>query len=156
MATPLKAKRAREALDQRLVSFGPPSRYAPPRLGWVRAIRDALGMTAADLAIRMGVTGPAVRSLEKKELDGGARLSSLRRAAEAMDCTFVYAFIPNGSLQQTVERQAGTILEERMKRVRQTMALEAQEGEPTPSSVRTQLEALISSGRLWSQREAKR
>ena len=156
MSTPLKAKRAREALDQRLVPLGPPSLYAPPRLGWVRAIRDALGMTAADLAIRMGVTGPAIRSLEKKELDGGARLSSLRRAAEAMDCTLVYAFIPNGSLQQTVERQAASILDEQMGRVRQTMALEAQEGEPTPSSLQAQLEALIGSGRLWSRRDLKR
>ena len=49
-------------------------------------------------------------------MDGGARLSSLRRAAEAMDCTLVYAFIPNSTLQQTVERQAGTILEKQMKR----------------------------------------
>jgi predicted DNA-binding mobile mystery protein A len=156
MATPTEAKRAREALDQRLVPLGPPSRYAPPRLGWVRGIRDALGMTAADLAARMGVTGPAVRSLENKEMDGGARLSSLRRAAEAMDCTFVYAFIPNSTLQQTVERQAGMILEKQTRRVHQTMALEAQEGEPTPSSVRTQLEVLIGSGRLWSARAAKR
>lgn len=155
MATPADAKRAREALDQRLVPLGPPSRYAPPRLGWVRAIRDALGMTAADLAARMGVTGPAVRSLENKEMDEGARLSSLRRAAEAMGCTLVYAFIPNSSLQQTVERQAGRILEDQMKRVHQTMALEAQEGEALSASVRAQLEALIDSGRLWSERAAK-
>jgi predicted DNA-binding mobile mystery protein A len=156
MATPADAKRAREALDQRLVPLGPPSRYAPPRLGWVRATRDALGMTAADLAARMGVTGPAVRSLENKEMDGGARLSSLRRAAEAMGCTFVYAFIPNIGLQQTVERQAATILDERMTRVHHTMALEAQDGEALASSVRAQLEALIDSGRLWSERVAKR
>jgi predicted DNA-binding mobile mystery protein A len=156
MPTPADAKRAREALDQRLVPLGPPARYASPRLGWVRAIRDALGMTAADLATRMGVTGPAVRSLENKEAGGGVRLSSLRRAAEAMDCTLVYAFIPNGSLQQTVERQAASILDEQMKRVHQTMALEAQEGGALPSSARAQLAALIDSGRLWSQRAAKR
>ncbi len=108
-------------------------------------------MTAADLAARMGVTGPAVRSLETKEMDGGVRLSTLRRAAEAMDCTLVYAFIPNSTLQQTVERQAETILDEQLRRANQTMALEAQEGEPLPSSVRTQLEALIDSRRLWSQ-----
>jgi predicted DNA-binding mobile mystery protein A len=156
MATPADAKRAREGLDQRLVPLGPPSRYVPPPLGWVRAIRDALGMTAADLAARMGVTGPAVRSLENKETDGGARLSSLRRAAQAMDCTLVYAFIPNSSLQHTVERRATTILDERMKRVHQTMALEAQEGAVLPASVRAQLEALIVSGRLWSERDSVR
>jgi predicted DNA-binding mobile mystery protein A len=104
----------------------------------------------------MGVTGPAVRSLENKEMDGGVRLSSLRRAAEAMDCTFVYTFIPNSSLQQTVEKRAAAILDERMKRVNQTMALEAQEGKAAPSSARAQLEGLIGSGRLWSERAAKR
>ena len=156
MATSSNAKRAREALDQRLAPLGPPSRYAPPRLGWVRAIRDALGMTAAQLASRMGVTGPAVRGLEYTELDGGARLSSLRRAAEAMDCTLVYAFMPNTSLQQTVERQAQGILDEQMKRVSQTMALEAQEGEALSASARAQLEALIDSGQLGSKGTAER
>ena len=156
MVSKAGVKRARLALDQRLVSLGPPSLYAPPRLGWVRAIRDALGMTAAELAARMGVTGPAVRSLETKEANGGARLSSLRRAAEAMDCTLVYAFIPNSSLQQTVERQAGRILDEQTKRVHQTMALEAQEVEVPPSADRTRLEAIVDSGRLWSRPVAKK
>jgi predicted DNA-binding mobile mystery protein A len=113
-------------------------------------------MTAAQLALRMGVTGPAVRALENTELDGGARLSSLRRAAEAMDCTLVYAFIPNTSLKQTVERQAESILDEQIKRVSQTMALEAQDGEALSASVRAQLEALIDSGHLWSKRTAGR
>ena len=108
-------------------------------------------MTAAELAARMGITGPAVRSLENKEMEGGARLSSLRRAAEAMDCTLVYAFIPISSLQETVERQAAGILDEQLKRVHQTMALEAQEGEALSSSARNRLEALIDSGHLWSQ-----
>jgi predicted DNA-binding mobile mystery protein A len=148
--------RAREALDDRLVALGPASRYATPRLGWVRAIRDALGMTAAQLAARMSVTAPAVRSLENNEMEGGARLSSLRRAAEAMDCTFVYAFIPNTSLQQTAERQAAAVLGEQLSRVHQTMALEAQEGQPLPASMRAKLEALIASGRLWSASDGQR
>lgn len=150
MATSDDTKRAREALDQRLRQLGPAARFAVPRLGWIRAVRDALGMTAADLGRRMAITDASVRSLEKKEVSGGVRLSSLRRAAEAMDCTFVYAFIPNSSLQQTVERQAAAVLNEQLSRVHQTMALEAQEGEPLPDSVRAQLEALISSGRVWS------
>ena len=113
-------------------------------------------MTAADLAARIGVTGPAVRSLENTEIDGGARLSSLRRAAEAMDCTLVHAFIPNTSLRQTVERQAASLLEEQMRRVNQTMALEDQEGEALPASARAQLEALIASAGLWSKRDSER
>lgn len=136
--------------------MGPPSLYAPPRLGWIRALRDALGMSAADLAARMNISGASVRSLEEKEKTGGIRLSSLRRAAEAMDCTLVYAFIPDTSLEETVQRQARTVLDQQMGRVHQTMALEAQEGEMLPSSLEAQLQAVMDSGRLWSRGGAKK
>lgn len=149
MTTREGTRRAREALDRRLIPLGPPLRYAPPRLGWIRAVRDALGMSAADLAARMGVSGASVRSLEDKEMSGGIRLSSLRRAAEAMDCTLVYAFIPTTRLEETVQRQARRVLDQQMGRVRQTMALEEQEAEMLPSSLEAQLKAVIDSGQLW-------
>ena len=155
MATRSGTRQAREALDRRLVSMQPPAQYAAPRLGWIRAIRDALGMSAADLAARMGISGASVRSLEEKEMTGGIRLSSLRRAAEAMDCTVVYAFIPNTSLEATVRGQARRVLDEQMGRTRQTMALEAQEGDMPSSAVDVQLEAIIDSARLWSGRGDK-
>jgi len=104
----------------------------------------------------MSISGASVRSLEEKEKTGGIRLSSLRRAAEAMDCTLVYAFIPNTSLEETVQRQARTVLDQQMGRVHQTMALEAQEGEVLPSSLEAQLQAVMDSGRLWSRGGAKK
>jgi predicted DNA-binding mobile mystery protein A len=107
-------------------------------------------MSAKDLATRLGVTGYAVRSMEDGERTGGIRMDSLRRAAEAMDCTLVYAFIPNGSLEETVQRQARWILDEQVGRARQTMALEAQEAELSPSSLDAQLNAIVDSGRIWS------
>ena len=155
MATREGTRRAREALDERLVPLGPASRYATPRLGWIRAVRDALGMSAADLATRMGISGASVRSLEETEMSGGIRLSSLRRAAEAMDCTLAYVFIPNESLEHTVQREAHLILDQQLGRVRQTMALEAQESEVAPSSRDAQLQAIVDSGRLWSRRGVK-
>jgi predicted DNA-binding mobile mystery protein A len=150
MATREGTRRAREALDSRLLPLGPASRYAPPRLGWIRAVRDALGMSAADLGVRMGVSGASVRSLEEKETTGGIRLSSLRRAAEAMDCTLVYAFVPASGLEETVRRQAQRVLDEQLGRVHQTMALEEQDGEMLPSAREAQLQSLMGSRRLWS------
>ena len=144
------AAQAREALDRRLIPLGPPSRYAPPRLGWIRAVRDALGMSAASLAIRMGISGASVRSLEENEMAGGIRLSSLQRAAAAMDCTLVYAFIPNEGLQETVLRQAQWVMQQQMRRATQTMALEAQETEMLEVSRETQLRQIIDSWQLWS------
>jgi predicted DNA-binding mobile mystery protein A len=113
-------------------------------------------MSAAELAGRMGVSGASVRSLEEKEATGGIRLSSLRRAAEAMDCTLVYAFIPRESLEATVRQQAQRVLEGQARRVRQTMVLEAQEGELLPSATEAQLQQIIDSGRLWSWGDAKK
>jgi len=155
MATRSATRQARETLDRRLVPMRPTAQYAPPRLGWIRAIRDALGMSAAELATRMGISGASVRSLEQKEMSGGIRLSSLQRAAQAMDCTLVYAFVPNTTLDETVRRQAQRVLDEQIGRTRQTMALEAQEGDMRSSAVDSQLQAIIDSARLWSGRGAK-
>lgn len=142
-------RQAREALDRRLSMLSSASRFAVPQRGWIRAIRDALGMSAADLGARMGISGASVRSLEDKEVSGGVRLSSLQRAAAAMDCTLVYAFVPNESLESTVQRQAASLLNQQMTRLEQTMALEAQEATPGARSLDEQLQAIIDSGKLW-------
>jgi predicted DNA-binding mobile mystery protein A len=112
-------------------------------------------MSAADLGVRMGISGASVRSLEENEVTGGIRLSSLRRAAEAMDCQLVYAVIPNGSLEQTVRRQAQLVLDQQTSRVHQTMALEAQDGESLSASLEAQLRWITDSGRLWSRQAGR-
>lgn len=150
MPSTTKARQAREALDQRLEPLRPVTRYAVPHRGWIRAIRDALGMPAAALARRMGVTGATVRALEKNEVSGGIRLSSLRRAAEAMDCTLVYAFLPNQGLEKTVRERAMKVLTAQESRIQQTMLLEDQTGQVMPSVREAQLQAIIDSGDLWS------
>ena len=150
MGSATKARQAREALDQRLDPLRPVTRYAVPHRGWIRAIRDALGMPAADLARRMGVTGSTVRALEKSEVSGGIRLSSLRRAAEAMDCTFVYAFLPNQGLENTVRERAASVLAAQESRIRQTMLLEDQAGYVLSSAREAQLKDIIAARGLWS------
>lgn len=150
------ARQAREALDRRLNALAPASRFAVPRLGWIRAIRDALGMTAADLASRIGISGASVRAMETTEVTGGIRLATLRRAAEAMDCTLVYALVPNESLQHTVEHQARLVLQDQLRRSWQTMALEDQASEMNSAAVEEQLQAILDSGRLWSRRDSSR
>ena len=89
-------------------------------------------------------------------MTGGIRLSSLQRAAEAMDCTLVYAFVPTTTLEATVRRQAQFVLDEQMGRTRQTMVLEAQESDMRSSAVDAQLQAIIDSPRLWSGRGEKK
>lgn len=145
-----QAVRARRMLDRRLGELPPASAFTPPRAGWIRAIRDALGLSARELGRRMGVSGATVGEMERNERDGGVRLSTLRRAAEAMDCTLVYAFVPRASLEGIVRRRAEEILNELQQHVDQTMRLEEQEAEWSESARQRQLEEIIRSRNLWS------
>jgi len=96
----------RKQLDQRLQSFAALKDSPPPMRGWIRAIRDALGMTGQQLARRLGVQKQRIAALEKGEVEGAVTINSMRKAAEAMDCVFVYALVPRDSLQENVQRQA--------------------------------------------------
>ncbi len=118
-----KLKRAQRALDKQLSS----SRPAPPKVGWIRAVRDALGMTGQQLASRLGVTWQSMADLEKSEAAGTITLNSLTKAAAAMDCTLVYALLPNApSLEALADQQARKLAVAALQRTNQTMLLEAQ------------------------------
>lgn len=100
----------------------------PPRplSGWVKAIRESLGMAAAHLAARLGVTTSTVTRLETSEADDTISLGTLRRAAEALGCELHYALVPKQSLADTLENRAMTLARRQMAAVSHTMALEAQ------------------------------
>lgn len=128
--------RARRQLDERLLAFKRQVSLPPPPKGWVRAIRDALGMTGAQLAQRLGVSAQTVDALEKSETAGTLQLKNLRRLAEAMDCTLVYALVPNTSLTRIVDERAREIAVHDLARVAHTMRLEAQETGNSDSEAR--------------------
>ncbi len=100
---------------------------ARPSDGWIRAIRKALGMSVHQLASRMKVTQQAVSQLEAKELEDSVTIKTLRKAAEAMGCKFVYAIVPaDGGLKDIVHEQAMSKAREIVSAVDHTMQLEAQ------------------------------
>ena len=120
-------QRARQRLDERLAPLKPENRFRPPPRGWVRAIRDALGMTGVQFARRLGIRPQSVAALEQSEVNESIQLKTLRRAAEALDCTIVYALVPNASLEAAVRERARKIAMRDLGRVAHTMKLEAQE-----------------------------
>jgi predicted DNA-binding mobile mystery protein A len=120
-------KRARLRLDERLGILRPADRFQPPPKGWIRAIRDAIGMTGTQLATRLGVRPQTVESIEKSEEAGRIQLQTLRRAAEALDCTLIYALVPKSSLEGAVAARARRIAIRDLQRVAHTMTLEAQD-----------------------------
>jgi len=117
---------ARRHLDRRLSDLRGGLAHATPPRGWIRAIRDALGMTALDLGKRMGVSQAAVAQFEKAEKEGTITLKSLRAAAEALECTLVYTLVPRQSLDDMMRDRAAILADQQLVRTHHTMSLENQ------------------------------
>ena len=83
-------------------------------------------MNARQLAARMGVVTSRVPRIERDEVTGATTLKTLRNAAAAMNCTFVYAFVPIESLDDIVRNRAIEKAREEISRLDHTMRLENQ------------------------------
>lgn len=121
---------ARRQLDKRLTLFRKSS-FARPSRGWVKAIREALGLTTRQLGMHMGLSQPRAVEIEKAEVAGSITLESLRRVARAMDCELVYALVPRQSLETMVEQRAMALANRRVKSAHHTMVLEDQALDPS-------------------------
>ena len=97
----------------------------PPE-GWICTARNALGMSAAALARRLGKTRALVSNTEKAELDGGVTLKTMQTMAEAMNCRFVYAIVPHDSVETILEDRAMHKAKRLVEASSKHMALEAQ------------------------------
>ncbi len=117
---------ARRHLDERFEKIPSWDALARPQKGWLRAIRETLGMTAEQVGKRLGVSKVRISTMEKNELRGGLTMASLEKAAQAMGCRLVYAIVPEDSLQALVEAQVQYKAEALLNRTDHTMGLENQ------------------------------
>src|SRR5271154_599222 len=120
------AAQSRSQLDERFRELGPAKRYTPPVRGWIKALREALGMSTAQLAKRLGIRQPSVVALEQSEAKGTIELATLRRVAEALDCTLVYVLVPKRSLEDIVRDRARAFARRRLEPIEHSMLLENQ------------------------------
>ena len=149
-------QRSRRALDRELDVYRPASGRPRPHRGWIRAVRDALGMSTADLARRMRAAQPLIPQLEQSEVAGSIRLETLERVAAALDSTLVYALVPNDTVEALVQRRAHWLADRDVGATDQSMRLEAQ---TPPRELRDELvhdlaDHLVDSRRLWAERES--
>lgn len=80
---------------------------AVPARGWLRAVREAVGLTQVDVATKAGVKRQSYAQFENAEERGSISIASLRRAAEAMDCELVYFVLPREAAARSYAVLAG-------------------------------------------------
>jgi len=96
-----------------------------PQRGWLRAIREGLGLTLETVGKKLGQSRRRIQEFEDAEAKDRITLHSLRRVAAAMDCELVYAIVPKtGTISDLAERRAQA--EEDVRDVEHSMALEKQ------------------------------
>jgi len=121
---------ARKQLDATLKTFRPSLNVAVPPKGWIRAIRDVLGMNGRQFADRLDVTRQRSDQIENEECDGSLTLKAMRRIAESLNCVFVYSLVPRTSLEDIVRNQAKNVATKQLAWADHTMNLEGQALDP--------------------------
>ena len=114
-------------LDRALEPYRAAREVPRPSRGWIRTIRQALGVSSGELARRLGTSRQHPLQLEKGEAEDRITLKSLRAVANALDCDLVYAMVPRaGSMQELIEKRARAEAKNRVLGVEHSMALENQ------------------------------
>lgn len=105
-------------LDLLLSPFVAAGDVQRPCVGWIKSIREAIGMEGRQLSERMGVSASSGRitRIEKDEVTGALTLRTMDRVAEAMGCRFVYAIVPveGKGFEEMVRNRARVLVEKKM------------------------------------------
>ncbi|MBR1753763.1 mobile mystery protein A [bacterium] len=95
-----------------------------PLQGWIKTLREYLGMTTTQLGKRLGVSQPRIIQMEKNERN--IKISTMERIADVLNCDFVYAFVPRDNIDDVIYNQAKKKAGSILKRVNKNMSLENQ------------------------------
>lgn len=117
-----------QQLGRKMQAYAQLQTLVPPPMGWIKAVRTAIGMSMQQLGNRLSITRQSAQEIEQREQDGSITLKSLREAAHAMDMELVYGFVPkDGSIDRLIERRAKALAKEIVLRTSHSMRLEDQE-----------------------------
>ena len=94
-----------------------------PSGGWLRSIREALGITLAQLAKRAEVSPQAIIQAESSEHRGTISLKTLESLAESLNCRMVYFILPNTKLENMIETQIQRKAKSMLEHISHSMSL---------------------------------
>ena len=116
-----------QQLNSKMMGFASANQVTMPPIGWIKAIRTAIGMTMQQLGNKLKISKQGVMDIEKREKDGSITIKALREIARAMDMQLVYGFVPNhGSLDALIKKRATELATQIVMRTSNTMKLEDQ------------------------------
>ena len=142
---------ARYRMDERYRRLDPLSQMLRPHRGWIRAVRDALGMSGAELGHRLGISQQRVAALEQAEIQLSIQLDTLARAADALNCHLVYALVPRTSLTEAVKAQARSKATQILLRAAHHSRLENQAGSDSlDARIEDLAETFVDRRGLWN------
>lgn len=118
--------------------------------GWIRYMREALGMKVKDLARLTNLSSSTITETEKREAEGKITLQNLSKMAHAMDCELVYAFVPKQEVHQLLESKAYAKAKKAILKADTHMVLEDQEvTAKTEERILRLSHKLIEKGDVW-------
>jgi len=116
-----------QQLNNKMLGFATLKQVAVPPIGWIKAIRTAIGMSMQQLGSKLSVSKQGILDIEKREKNGAITIKSLKEIARALDMQLVYGFVPNdGSLDALIEKRATELATKIVLRTSNTMKLEDQ------------------------------
>jgi predicted DNA-binding mobile mystery protein A len=116
-----------QQLNEKMLQLAGMQHVIVPPTGWIKAIRNGIGMSMEQLGKKLSITKQGVMDIEKREKEGAITIKSMQEIAKAIDMQFVYGFVPvAGSLDQMVEMRALEMARKIVQRTSTTMKLEDQ------------------------------
>ena len=110
-------EQARLELERRVRWYRRARLHARPPEGWLRAMRLAVGIPAAEIADTMDFSPKMVFQMERAEQNRKISLERLERMARALGCDLVYGLVP---WERSLEDRAMELVEQELWRKRYT------------------------------------
>ncbi len=138
-------------VQERLTQLKEQDMVARPPKGWIRFIREALGMSSKALAARVGVSPTTMSETEKAEFEEGITIKRLRRVAESLDCDLVYYFLPKKPIQDLIEERARYLAEQKFRNIQSFVDLDKSliPEDFIENKIQKEVEELKFSRKLW-------
>lgn len=95
-----------------------------PLQGWIKTLRELLGMTTVQFSKKLKVSQPRLAFMEKNEKN--LKISTMEKIADELNCDFVYALVPREKINDIIYNKAKQKALNIVNKVNYNMSLENQ------------------------------